>query len=458
MHLEVLPDIKFLRVKEATDIELAQLEISLTKQIDGWAFKKKYYAGWDGKVTFIKNGLIPLGLWKDVYDICKKFDYKLQIDGLNKFINSELSLNEFTEWVNTEFEGNNIQPRDYQIETAWKIIKYKSCLGELATSAGKTLITFMVFAYMLKKLQMEKILMIVPNVTLVEQADGDFYEYNSPKIIDYEIQLIYSGKKIKQSSNIVVGTYQSLVKKPASFFQQFDAVCVDEVHKAKSTSIKTILQKCRHTQYTFGVSGTIPKPGTLDRMTIMSQTGPVVQEVGTKFLIDKGHITPVEIKILKMNYAPKEIREAFFKASRSTDSQRMYKLERDYIIENKERLDFVTDVISRTNKNSLVLFHRTSYGKSLFNMLRNKNKGRTIYYVDGSTSVDIREEYKRRMENNVNEVEYCIFKFNDYQVAIPENDMVLLTNGEYIEAKSISINDEIDDNFLKKYKKEPLPK
>ena len=227
MKIKVLHEHKLLQIVDATQIEIDQLNISLEKQIEGWAFKKKFYSGWDGKVKFIKGNLIPFGLWKEVYDICQRFKFELEIENLSSYF-SGISLEDFQSWVTEQFEGNALQPRDYQVETAWKIIKYKSCLGELATSAGKTLITFMVFSYLIKVLKFEKILMIVPNVTLVEQADGDFYEYNDPKIIDYEIQLIYSGKKIKKSSNIVVGTYQSLVKKPKEFFAQFNAVCIDE--------------------------------------------------------------------------------------------------------------------------------------------------------------------------------------------------------------------------------------
>ena len=75
MKLKVLPEHKLLKVEEATKLELDQLQISLTKQVDGWAFKKKYYAGWDGKVSFISSGLIPLGLWKEVHKICQTYNF-----------------------------------------------------------------------------------------------------------------------------------------------------------------------------------------------------------------------------------------------------------------------------------------------------------------------------------------------------------------------------------------------
>jgi glutamate-1-semialdehyde 2,1-aminomutase len=65
---------------------------------------------------------------------------------------------------------------------------------------------------------------------------------------------------------------------------------IDETHKAKSASIKTILQKCTNAKYRYGLSGTIPKPGTLDRLTLMSFTGPVISEVTANFLQGLKHL------------------------------------------------------------------------------------------------------------------------------------------------------------------------
>ena len=110
---------------------------------------------------------------------------------------------------------------------------------------------------------------------LVVQASEDFMEYNWKNQTNIKIQQIYSGQKIRPGRNVVIGTYQSLVKKDKAYFEQFDAVIIDETHKAKSTSIKTILQKCTGANYRFGLSGTIPKPKSLDRLTLMAHTGPV---------------------------------------------------------------------------------------------------------------------------------------------------------------------------------------
>ena len=68
------------------------------------------------------------------------------------------------------FDGSEMQPRDYQIEAAYNILKFRNCLSELATSAGKTLISFMVISYLLEKQKAGRVLFIVPNVSLVVQG------------------------------------------------------------------------------------------------------------------------------------------------------------------------------------------------------------------------------------------------------------------------------------------------
>jgi superfamily II DNA or RNA helicase len=322
------------------------------------------------------------------------------MNGIKRLIDPDINAEAFEEWALNFFKGAEITPRDYQIETAYNILKFRKCLAELATSAGKTLISFMTVAYMLEKKKAQKILFIVPNVSLVVQAHEDFHEYNYMNKVNLKIQQIYSGKKIKSNKNIIIGTYQSLVKKDKEYFSQFDAVLVDETHKAKSASIKTILQKCTNAKYKFGLSGTIPKDGSLDKLTLMSQTGPVISEVKAAFLQKQGHIAKCAVKIIQMNYATENQRQAFQElAQNKYDRKDVFQLEQNFIINSEQRLNFISNVISRVPRNSLVLFHRIEHGKKLYEKLRQESDKR-VFYVDGGTNTDIREEYKKKMESN----------------------------------------------------------
>jgi superfamily II DNA or RNA helicase len=400
MELTLSENKKFLVIDSCTELEYEQLKSSLTKKIEGWRFhplvKRKI---WDGNITFIKGNKIPAGLWKEVIDICKEYDLPFTLNGITDIFDSSLTIESFNIWVDDFFKNSDIKPRDYQIDAAFKILRYRRCLAELATSAGKTLISFMTVAYMLEQLGKKKILMIVPNVSLVVQASGDFEQYNKSRV-PIRIQQIYAGVKLRPSSNIVIGTYQSLTKYDEDYFSQFDAVFVDETHKAKATSIQTIMDKCWHCDYRFGLSGTIPKRGTVDRLSLMSAMGPLVTQIKANYLQDEGHIAKCKVLQIHMDYATPSQKEAFSHLSKNPyDRQKLFSLEQNFINESEKRLDFVCNVIKKSTSNSLVLFHKITYGEKIYKKLK-EITDKKVYYVDGSVNSDIREEFKSRMEKN----------------------------------------------------------
>jgi len=400
MNLTLSNDKMFLVIDSCTELEYEQLKTSLTKKIEGWRFhplvKKRV---WDGNISFIKKNKIPSGLWKEVIDICKEYDLEFTLNGVTNIFDTEITVESFNEWVEDFFKNSEIKPRDYQIDAAFKILKYRRCLAELATSAGKTLISFLVIAYLMEVLGKKKILMIVPNVSLVVQASGDFEEYNKQRV-SLKIQQIYSGVKLRQSSNIVIGTYQSLVKNDEEYFKQFDVVLIDETHKAKAASIQNIMDKCWHCDYRFGLSGTIPKRGTVDRLSLMSALGPLVTQVKANYLQEEGHIAQCKVIQFHMDYATLEQKNAFADLSKNSyDRQRLFSLEQNFVNQDEKRLNFICQVIKKSTSNSLVLFHKIDYGEKLYQKLREVTDKR-IYYVDGSVSPELREEFKSRMEKN----------------------------------------------------------
>ena len=401
MELTLTDNAQFLRIDQASDLELEQLNISLTRRIEGWRFNPLVKKGmWDGYISYVKdNQWIPSGLWHEVKRICAEYKYDLKINGITRLFDRDIQAESFEQWANEFFERSELTPRDYQVEAAFNILKFRRSLSELATSAGKTMISFLSIAYMLEKQKASKILFIVPNVSLVVQASEDFMEYNYENRVKMSIQQVYAGQKIRDNRNIVIGTYQSLVKKPKEFFSQFDCVIVDETHKAKSNSIKTILQKCEAAPYRFGLSGTIPKDNTLDRLTLMSFTGPLITEVKASFLQQEGHIAGCQVKIIEMDYAPATAKQAFMElATNRYENKDVFQLEQNYVINSPGRLNFIVNVISKVPKNSLVLFHRIEHGKKLYEELRRKSD-KKVYYVDGQIDKDIREEYKKKMES-----------------------------------------------------------
>jgi hypothetical protein len=239
LKFRVTDDHQWMLLLEALDeVEKKQVEISLTQKIHNHFFhplvKKKI---WDGSICFIeKRGgfwKVPIGLWRELLDIGEKYAIDIKIEALNNVVTDEVKLDEFTQWVNEFFEGGiggnpDKMPRDYQIETAWKILRYRYSVSEVATSSGKTLISFMIFAYLKSKGMVRKILMIVPNSNLVFQGNDDFEEYGLDKLDGVKIQQIGGGSKIKDGCDIIIGTYQSLVKRESDFFEEIDCVFIDE--------------------------------------------------------------------------------------------------------------------------------------------------------------------------------------------------------------------------------------
>ena len=149
-------DLRYIFLISDTPKEMVDLEKYLNK-IPPYQFLPSY-AGPIKPTVFLNKFKTPTGqviyychsgLWKTIYDWCKESNIEVNgIDNNFKYNDFTLSLEEFTEYINKW--ALNITPRDYQIKAAWMILKYRQSLSQLATRAGKTLIAYIVFRYMLE--------------------------------------------------------------------------------------------------------------------------------------------------------------------------------------------------------------------------------------------------------------------------------------------------------------------
>ena len=409
MKLELTEDKKFFKVVESSQLEFEQLESSFTKKPDNWFILRKKLPHWDGDIRFVdRYGRIPIGLWGEVKKLAKKFNFPLIIEGQEKIINSDFSESDFESWVVDFFEHSRITPRDYQIEGAKRVLKFMNCTEEISTSGGKTLISYMIFRYLIDRKLIKKMLYVVPNVGLVEQTEDKFYEYEEKcgvKDIPWKSVCIYGGSKRRneEEANIVFGTYQSLSKKPDEYFFNFDAVCIDGTHHAKANFIKQILVKCYNGKLKFGLTGSLPKEGSCDSFTIQASLGPEVYSISSHQLIEEGNATPVHVVGIEMDYLDDSVKKNLYdlRMQKSTDKDgvKLLNLEKQIAREERKRLLYVCDIISRAKKNALVLFSdiKNNYGRDVYNWLR-ENTEKMVYYIDGSTTPDRREFFKKRME------------------------------------------------------------
>ena len=395
------------------EVERKQIELSLTKKIHNHFFhplvKKKL---WNGDICFVeKKGpqwRVPIGLWREVLKIGEDYNLEIELEGRSRILFAELTHHDFIQWVKEFFKDSKFQPRDYQIESAWKILHYRYSISEVATSSGKTLISFMVLAYLKSKGLIRKFLMIVPNTNLVIQGAEDFVDYGLEKL-GSKIQQIGGGSKVREDCDIIIGTYQSLVKREDEFFDGVDAVFVDEAHGTSSMSIKKIMAKCLDSGWRFGLTGTLTKRGSAEYLTIQQYLGPLVMEISPKFLFDNNYATPIAVKVVVMDWLDPEIKDKLSDLkmnSNNIEGNEVYNIERKLVIESKKRLNFVVDFISKAQKNSLVLFQSVmnEYGKQIYHSIREKTKAKEVFYVDGDTDEKLREEYKTRMNMGDNKI------------------------------------------------------
>ena len=396
-------------------LEFRQIQISFTKQVkNSWLFKKK---GWNGNVVFfLKDTFIPAGLWGEISKMGKEHKIDIELEGVERLF-FDIELDKFTEWVNEFFKDAEKQPRDYQIDAAYKILRYRLSLQELATNSGKTLIMFMVFSYMILNGISNNILMIVPNTTLILQAIDDFKQYDPQNKVGIITQLIYGESKERsiEGANLTIGTFQSLKNAEDEFLERFDSVCCDEAHFANCMSIKYILTKCKNAEWKFGMSGTLGDSKYADFFTLQQFLGPVVKKITPDFLFQNDYSTPVDIRIIRMNYLPEDARKKLIELKaqmKDTDPIHVYNLERKLVIRDRTRLHFICDFIAKASKNSLVLFQSVEdqYGMQIYNRLKEITHDKEIFYVDGSISTGLRDEYKDRMKTGSNRILIASFK------------------------------------------------
>jgi superfamily II DNA or RNA helicase len=482
MKFRYEPNTEELVVSDATRVEYHQMNIWLTRHVKGYRYMPAFKMGvWNGQNSYFRNGRINLGLWKECFNGCKEIEVPFVIENKEDFpINRDITLDKVKDFCKEFFKDHKVKnkqgewipftPYDHQVDAAYKILKNRFCMAEVATSGGKSLIISIVIFYTLKNLKDDaKFLLIVPSITLVTQFYDNIVEYNhginrlSNKEVnkngcDIRIEEVMSDKPRKYSGtenpNIYIGTYQSLEKWPKQFFQQFHTVACDEAHGAKAKTITGILHKTFGSAYSrFGVSGTFPPDESCEILTIQSVLGPKITEVSASELKEKGIITPMEVKVVVMNHKDLDYGERLEIIKRGGMGKEALDLEKSFIHESDKRLNFIKKIVEKCDKNTLVLFHSIEYGQKILNKLRAEITDKDFFYIDGEVKNKEREAIKKFMEETKIKVEFTILNFGDFQVEVKSDFKILTSGGIYKIASDITSDDDIDDAFLNKLKK-----
>ncbi len=425
LKFKVTQDKRFIKLTDFTlNSERASLFKFFKRKSKKAAFNVLVDRGiWDGLDSFItKDGNIAIGLWKEIYAFSDRYDIECEIEGIESLVNDKLNRDQYLKYVDSllagilDERGQPIVPRDYQIEGAFRAIKYRFCTQELATSAGKTLIFFIYNSFLRdggKITREKKSLIVVPNISLVGQTAEKFDLYAQP---DKKWKICTIGGKDKftqerfDEAEIVISTYQSLINLPVQLLRSFTVVQVDEVHKGKSASIQDILLSCINWEYRLGLSGTVKLDEEFsDFFKVQEIVGPLVMVLSAKHLIDNEYSPDIKIKIVELKYDEqdpqiqkywhlKEHGKSMYNDAKDFGRD-MLAIEKGIIFESKERLDFISDLAKKLGKNTLILFSdvKNGYGKMIQKKLLEWNQN--TFYIDGEVDSRDRDQFKEVLES-----------------------------------------------------------
>lgn len=397
------------------------------------------------------------GLWREVVTFCQSKNIPINnLPDEFKLTEFSMSKEEFKEYVMSW--GLSLEPRDYQIEAAWLILKYRQSLSELATRAGKTLILYIVARTAMEKFGCKKILLIVPSIHLVKQGAKDLSQYKE----FFQSEQIWAQGEHVDTANLTIGTFQSLVLKAdrrskkynPSFFKDYDFVCVDEAHKLPCKSIKTILALdfMKRVKLQFGFTGTLPKDNTIENFSCQAMMGPKIQTISPRELIDSGYLAEPIIKQFRLKYNDnyldtliecaeylcsndvkcdgkvallpteqrkftlthkkqlpnpiQQIKKIYDREQYADYLQSMVKaasqtlvLEQMMVQRSSERITLMEQIIKNLKKNVIVFAHNTEYINYLAKHFKTVFPDRTVMKITGSTTLKKRQQVIDEMLN-----------------------------------------------------------
>jgi superfamily II DNA or RNA helicase len=291
---------------------LMELSEFFTFYVEGYKFMPAYRNKmWDGKIRLYdsRSQTIPYGLMKRVAEFCYERGYELKHDDSLKNVNFQESvdLKKFIdEQVITVNNGEVISPRDYQQDAFVHAVQNSRCILISPTGSGKSLIIYMLMRHYLENEMDKKVLVVVPTTSLVEQMYKDFEQYSLKDDefdVNEDVHRIYSGKeKINFEHSVVITTWQSAIKLPASWFLQYGMVVGDEAHTFKAKSLTTIMNRLINAGIRIGTTGTIDD-AVANQMTLEGNFGPIYKVTTTKELIDSDTLAQLEVQCLVLKYS-----------------------------------------------------------------------------------------------------------------------------------------------------------
>ena len=354
------------------------------------AFRRRI---WDGKIKLFNSitGELPVGLYPYLRSFCEKRNYNMEHvsssygspDEENP-INLKL-LMEFIESLNLPHKI-----RDYQFDAFVEGIKRMRAILVSPTGSGKSLIIYCLMRWYIDNYN-DKVLIIVPTTSLVEQMNSDFKSYGYD-----DSHLVYSGKDKNTDKKVMISTWQSIHRLNIDWFDQFGLVFGDECHGFKAKSLTSIMHKARQAKYRFGTTGTLDGSQTHE-LVLQGLFGKIFKVTTTRKLQDSDTLAQLNISMVMLNHS-NEIKKDF--------SKKTYHEEIDYLINNTNRNSFISKLASDQKGNTLVLFQFVEkHGKVLYDLINTRiDEKRKLFFVSGEVDTTDREAIRGIVEKQDNAI------------------------------------------------------
>lgn len=357
------------------------------------AFKR---GGWNGKISMLStvSGEFYCGLLDRIIAKLKQHNFTYEFKdnkqyGLPFEINQEITKEGVTGYMNVLGKKADLVPDVYQINAVYECLYYNRKTIVSPTSSGKTFQIFAITRYYLSKDL--KILIIFPTTSLIHQTYKEFESYGLDS--EENCHMIYQGQYKKSEKQIHLSTFQSIYKMDKSFFSQYDVVIVDECHRCQSKSLIDIMKKCPDVKYRFGFTGTLTNNDDSkapNELTITGLFGPSYKTTNTKELIEKGRVSKLDIQCIVLKHKEQKFPR--------------YEDEIQYLIGNEKRNNFICNLASKLNNNTLILFSRVeTHGEILYDIIK-KDPAKAVFFLHGGVDVEIREEVRQICEQQNNAI------------------------------------------------------
>ena len=377
---------------------------------------------WDGKVNFFGIGgtgyvnhldVIQQVLLENNVEITDIDDQREHVD--LKFETVDESFWGDKTWPKGHpAEGEPIRLRDYQVEVVNNFLLNPQSLQEVATGAGKTIITAT-----LSKITEDygRSLVVVPNKSLVTQTEEDYINCG----LDVGV---YFGDRKELGKTHTICTWQSLnildkkhkdgeaVLSLAEFLEGVSTIIIDEVHQAKAEVLKNLLTRnLRNAPIRWGLTGTIPKE-KFEFESIHASLGPVIGQVSAKELQDKGVLSQCHVNVVQLLDTP-EFRD--------------YQSELKYLVTDNKRIEYIAKLLNgiKNSGNTLILVDRISAGEKLQELIEGS------VFVKGDVKLKDRKEAYDEIKEGTNKVIVATYGVAAVGINIPRIfNLVLIEPGK----------------------------